>query len=68
MLPTCSDPAPQLTRCCCCCCTCPCVTQAMGDKIKARKAAIECGVAVVPGTEGAIESADEAKAFADQVG
>jgi len=42
--------------------------EAMGDKIQARRAAIECGVAVVPGTEGAVASADEAKAFADSVG
>ncbi|KAF5836615.1 carbamoyl-phosphate synthase L chain, ATP binding domain-containing protein [Dunaliella salina] len=42
--------------------------QSMGDKIQARRAALECGVTVVPGTEGAVASADEAKAFADSVG
>ena len=44
------------------------VRQAMGDKIQARLAAVACGVPVVPGTNGAIADASEAKAFADDVG
>lgn len=47
---------------------CSFATQAMGDKIQARLAAVSCGVPVVPGTNGAIASAEEAKAFADDVG
>ena len=40
----------------------------MGDKAAARKAMIEAGVPVVPGSEGVIASADEAKALADEIG
>lgn len=39
----------------------------MGDKTAARRAAIDCGVPIVPGTNQALQSAEEAKAFADQV-
>eukprot|EP00887_Chlorella_sp_A99_P003326 scaffold26.g3326.t1 len=42
--------------------------EAMGDKTAARRLAIECGVAVVPGTDSALESAEEAKAFAAEAG
>jgi len=45
-----------------------CAVQAMGDKTAARRAAIDCGVPIVPGTNQALQSAEEAKAFADQVG
>ena len=41
---------------------------ALGDKIKARQLAIKLGVPVVPGTEGAIDSVDEAKAFVEETG
>lgn len=40
----------------------------MGDKTAARKAAIECKVPVVPGTDDPITSSDEAAAFAEKVG
>ncbi len=38
--------------------------QQMGDKTAARRAAVECGVPVVPGTNEPILSPDEAKQFA----
>ncbi|XP_046982316.1 pyruvate carboxylase, mitochondrial isoform X2 [Schistocerca americana] len=41
----------------------PKVVQQMGDKVAARKAAIEAGVAVVPGTPGPITKLEEAKEF-----
>src|SRR5690348_187530 len=40
----------------------------MGDKAAARKAMIEVGVPVVPGTPGPVEDVDEALEFAKQVG
>jgi pyruvate carboxylase len=39
---------------------------AMGDKTAARRAAIEVGVPVVPGTNQPISSPEDAKAFARQ--
>lgn len=44
------------------------VVQRMGDKTEARKAAGECGVPVVPGTQSAITNAQEARDFARSVG
>lgn len=44
----------------------PC--QAMGDKTAARRAAIECGVPIVPGTNHALENAEEALKFAEEAG
>lgn len=41
---------------------------AMGDKTAARRAAVECGVSIVPGTNQPLSSPDEAKAFAAQYG
>lgn len=41
----------------------PHVVQQMGDKVAARKAAIEAGVAVVPGTDGPVHTAEEANEF-----
>lgn len=41
----------------------PDVMHRMGDKIEARKAAIEAGLTVVPGTDGPITDAREAVAF-----
>jgi len=38
------------------------------DKTSARKAAIEAGVPVVPGSDGALESAEEVQAFVDEYG
>jgi len=46
----------------------PTVVQQMGDKVAARKIAIEAGVPVIPGTETPINSLEEAKAFVDQYG
>ena len=40
----------------------------MGDKAEARRAMIEAGVPVVPGSEGAIETAEDARAEADRIG
>jgi acetyl-CoA carboxylase, biotin carboxylase subunit len=40
----------------------------MGDKAAARKAMIEVGVPVVPGTPGPVENVDEALAFASEIG
>ena len=44
------------------------VVQRMGDKTEARKAAGECGVPVVPGTQSAITNAQDAMDFARSVG
>jgi acetyl-CoA carboxylase biotin carboxylase subunit len=40
----------------------------MGDKAEARRAMIEAGVPVVPGSEGAIETAEDARAEAGRIG
>jgi acetyl-CoA carboxylase biotin carboxylase subunit len=40
----------------------------MGDKIRAKELAKECGLPVVPGSKGAIESADEALTVANAIG
>jgi len=40
----------------------------MGDKAEARRTMIAAGVPVVPGTEGAIDDPDEAKAAAAEIG
>ena len=40
----------------------------MGDKVAARKSAIEAGLPVIPGTDGAIENAEEAQEFVTQHG
>ncbi|WIA32059.1 hypothetical protein OEZ86_002911 [Tetradesmus obliquus] len=42
--------------------------EAMGDKTAARRAATACGVPIVPGTNQALESAEEALAFAEEAG
>lgn len=46
----------------------PDVMRALGDKVSARKVAKQAGVPVVPGSDGAIDSLDEARAFTDQFG
>ena len=46
----------------------PEVLEVFGDKTSARKLAIEAGVPVVPGTEDAVETVDEAQAFAKSAG
>lgn len=43
----------------------PRVVQQMGDKVAARKIAIEAGVPVIPGTETPITTLEEAKHFVD---
>jgi len=40
----------------------------MGDKITAKQKAVDIGLPVVPGSDGAIEFPEEAKAFAAKVG
>ena len=40
----------------------------MGDKVEARKVAINAGVPVVPGTESPLKSVEEAKAFCEEHG
>jgi len=40
----------------------------MGDKAEARRTMIAAGVPVVPGSEGAIETAEEARAEAERIG
>ncbi len=42
--------------------------QRMGDKTEARKAAMECGVPVVPGVDEAFEDVGAARVFAEQAG
>ncbi|GAA6058691.1 hypothetical protein JCM10212_003379 [Sporobolomyces blumeae] len=46
----------------------PQVIDGLGDKIKARKLAMSINVPVVPGTPGAIDSIEEAKAFVEEHG
>ena len=40
----------------------------MGDKVNAKKTAIECGLPVVPGSDGALESLDDALNTAEKIG
>lgn len=40
----------------------------MGDKVMAKKTAKELGLPVIPGSDGAIASAEEGRAFADKAG
>jgi acetyl-CoA carboxylase, biotin carboxylase subunit len=40
----------------------------MGDKSRARETMRACGVPCVPGSDGCIDTADEARAFAEKVG
>lgn len=44
------------------------VIQRMGDKIEARRAMMEAGVPVTPGSEGNLETVDEALALAQEIG
>eukprot|EP00741_Cyanophora_paradoxa_P007966 tig00000133_g7706.t1 len=46
----------------------PRVIELMGDKTLARKMAIECGVPVVPGTDGPVGTYEEARKFCDYYG
>ena len=40
----------------------------MGDKVNAKKTAIECGLPVVPGSDGAVETLDDALSIAEKIG
>lgn len=40
----------------------------MGDKVTAKKAALEAGLPVVPGSRGAVDSLDEARSVAQETG
>ncbi len=42
--------------------------RSMGDKATARKTMMECGVPIVPGSEGVIDDVEEAKAVAQEIG
>ena len=44
------------------------VIRAMGDKAEARRRMQQCGVPVVPGSDGPVETAQEARRLADQMG
>ncbi|WP_040985400.1 acetyl-CoA carboxylase biotin carboxylase subunit [Oceanobacillus jeddahense] len=44
------------------------ILRLMGSKIEARKAMIEAGVPVIPGTDRAVESAEEAVTLAERIG
>jgi pyruvate carboxylase subunit A len=44
------------------------VIQSMGDKIEARHAMIKAGIPVTPGSDGNVESVDEAAAIAHTIG
>lgn len=46
----------------------PRVVQQMGDKVAARKAAIDAGVPIVPGTDKPVTTTDEAVEFCKQYG
>lgn len=42
--------------------------QRLGDKTEARKAAVECGIPVVPGVDEPFESVEAARVFAEHAG
>ncbi len=44
------------------------VLQKFGDKVSARRLAIECGIPVVPGTDGSVASVEEVRAFVAKAG
>ena len=46
----------------------PDLINAMGDKITAKETMIKAGVPVVPGSEGLLESVDQAKGLAKEIG
>src|SRR6201994_1515737 len=46
----------------------PAMINSMGDKITAKETMIKAGVPVVPGSEGLLESLDQAKGLAKEVG
>ena len=46
----------------------PDMIEKMGDKVNAKKTAIECGLPVVPGSDGAVETLDVALETAEKIG
>ena len=46
----------------------PVMIEKMGDKVNAKKTAIKCGLPVVPGSDGAIKSVEDALKWADKIG
>ena len=44
------------------------VLDMMGDKTAARNVAIECGIPVIPGSEDAVSTLEEAQAFCEESG
>ncbi|MBQ7949492.1 MAG: acetyl-CoA carboxylase biotin carboxylase subunit [Alphaproteobacteria bacterium] len=46
----------------------PDMIEKMGDKVNAKRTAIECGLPVVPGSEGAIETLESALEWAEKIG
>ena len=46
----------------------PAMIRAMGDKITAKETMIKAGVPVIPGSEGLLESVDQAKRVAQEMG
>ena len=40
----------------------------MGDKVNAKKTAVECGLPVVPGSDGAVETLEQAIEIAEKIG
>jgi len=46
----------------------PEVIRLMGDKAEARRTMIECGVPVVPGSDGVVASVDDAREIAERIG
>ncbi|MCL1902133.1 MAG: acetyl-CoA carboxylase biotin carboxylase subunit [Alphaproteobacteria bacterium] len=40
----------------------------MGDKVEAKKTAIECGLPVVPGSDGAVDTLEDALKWAQKIG
>ncbi len=46
----------------------PKLLQTFGDKLSAKKAAVEAGIKTIPGSKGALANIDEAKAVAKQIG
>ncbi len=46
----------------------PDMIEKMGDKVNAKRTAIECGLPVVPGSEGAVETLESALEWAEKIG
>ncbi|MGN1062902.1 MAG: acetyl-CoA carboxylase biotin carboxylase subunit [Alphaproteobacteria bacterium] len=46
----------------------PKMIRMMGDKVTAKKAAIESGLPVIPGSEGEVKTVDEALAWGEKIG